>query len=217
MNPYALSKVYFFLLFLSTVIGMLYFKRLDTASRFISVLLALTLIAEVVAYYSAVHYHNSMTVYQLFNPVQFLIVSLYFNSTIPYFKKNNLGIYIGVVGVLIAFLNCYYLQPINTSNSYFLILESISIVFMSLFSFSKKFVSDNVDLLKDQHFWFTFFLLTFWSITNIYWGMRHIIQSTNARFDNIITLILIILSIITYTAFGIILFLTSKKRLQVEQ
>lgn len=217
MNPYALLNLYFFLLFLSAAVGLIYYKKLDIASRLISILLAITSIAEFAAYYSAIHYHNNMGVYQFFNPVQLLIVSLYFNYTIPYFKKNGLGIYIGVAGVLIAFLNCYYLQPLNTSNSYFLILESVLIVFMSLFSFSKKFVSDDVDLLKDQHFWFTFFLLTFWSITNIYWGMRHIIQSTNAIFDSLITLILNILSIVTYTAFGIILFLTSKKRLQIEQ
>lgn len=217
MNPYALLHIYFFMLLLSAAVGLIYYKKLDIASRLMSILLAATFIAEVAAYYRGIYYHNNMGIYQFFNPVQFLIVSLYFNYTIPYFKKNSLGIYIGVVGVLIAFLNCYYLQPINTSNSYFLILESISIVFMSLFSFSKKFVSDNVDLLKDQHFWFTFFLLTFWSITNIYWGMRHIIQSTNVMFDRLIGLILIILSIITYTAFGIILFLTSKKRLQIEQ
>lgn len=217
MNPYALLNVFFFLLFLSTVTSLFFFRRLDKASRLISILLATTLIAEASAYYSAVYYRNSMVIYQLFNPIQLFIISLYFNYTIAYFKEHNVGIFIGLIGFLVAFLNCYYLQPIKTSNSYFLIFESVLIVFMSLFSFSKKFASENVNILKDQHFWLTFLLLTFWSITNTYWGMRQIIQSTSTRFDHITTLTLSILNILTYTAFGIILFLTSKKVLQFER
>lgn len=180
-------------------------------------LLIVTFCAETYAIYSAVKYRNNMVVYHVFNPIQFLIISLYFNESIPSFKRKNIGWYIGILGVIASILNILFFQPLNTSNYYFLVFESLIIVFMALYSFIEMFLNENNDLIKNQHFWISFILLSFWSITLTYWAMHEIIDKHAAYFINYIAYILVSVNILTYLGLGTTLFLTSKQISQFER
>lgn len=158
-----------------------------------------------------------MVIYHVFNPIQFLIISLYFNESIPSFKRKNIGRYIGTIGVIASVLNILFLQPLNTSNYYFLVFESLIIVFMALYSFIEMFLNENHDLIRNQHFWISFILLSFWSITLTYWAMHEIIDKHAAYFIKYIAYILVSVNILTYLGLGATLFLTSKKVLQFER
>lgn len=199
------------------MVGFFNYKRLDLPSKLIPYLLGLTFIAEASAFYIAIKIGNNMFIYQIFNPIEFLIISCYFNFSISAFKRNHIGIYIGIFGIILGILNAVYLQPINTSNYYFLVFEGLSIVFMALYSFNRMFLSNNLDLLSNPHFWFSFILLTFWSITYTYWGMHEMIDIGAIHIVKYIGSVLMILNIITYSGFGFILFHFFSKKVVLER
>lgn len=158
-----------------------------------------------------------MVIYHVFNPIQFLIISLYFNESIPAFKRKNVGRYIGLIGVILSILNIYFLQPLHSSNYYFLVFESLIIVFMALYSFIEMFLNDNNDLIRNQHFWVSFILLSFWSITLTYWAMHEIIDKRAIYLIKYIGYILVSVNILTYLGLGVTLFLPPKKDIRIER
>lgn len=88
---------------------------------------------------------------------------------------------------------------------------------MALYSFIEMFLNENNDLIKNQHFWISFILLSFWSITLTYWAMHEIIDKHAAYFINYIAYILVSVNILTYLGLGTTLFLTSKQISQFER
>ena len=70
--------VYHSIIVVAIVIGLLRFKKLNRSSRLFLLLLFITLLAELTAFYCAVKYHNNSLVYNLFNLFQFSVICLAF-------------------------------------------------------------------------------------------------------------------------------------------
>lgn len=203
--------IYLIVIALAIIACIINLKSLDKAAIILFILLPITFFSEIVAYYSALKYKNNLWVYHFFNPVQFFVISLYYNYSIVRFRKKHIGIYIALAGVGLGILNSIYLQNLKSLNSYFLLFEGMSIIFMSLFSFSQMFIDNNIDLLKYSHFWLTFILLSFWSITFVNWGLYEVIQSKALFFMPAVLMTIWIVNVLTYLGMGLVFLYYPKK------
>jgi hypothetical protein len=176
---------------------------LQTADKWISFLLLLTLVSEMIAKYTTVVYQNDMYVYHVYSPLELLLLSLYFNERIALLKKYNVGLFIGGAGIILAVLNAILWQPLHTINSVFLMYEGFAVIGLCLYSFY-RLLMDEEEILKNVHFWFTTILLIYWSFVFFYWGLyAYFMNSFRAYLPTIIDIFQVV-NIITYAGFAII-------------
>lgn len=208
--------IYLAVIFMAIVISVFKYKQLDKASKVFCVLLVTTLISETCSFFLAKYYRNNFPVYHFFAPVQLFLVGLYFNYAIESFRRKNIGLYIGIIGILFSAFNTLYLQPIKTFNSYFLLFEGLCTIFMCLYAFNKMFVNDDIDILKSHHFWFTFILLTFWSITYVNWGVREFIRYKMLEMIFSVGNVLWLVNVLTYSGIAFVFLFYRKNIVQRE-
>ncbi len=211
------NTIFYASLFCSFLICLYRYRQFDSATRTLSVLICCALIVECAADYLARVYHNNLPLYAIYGLVEYGIICLYFNKVIDVFKKWNIGVYIGILGILLGTANLLFLQGINSLTSYFLFFESVSIVGMSLFAFFRLLlIRDDLILHRHPHFWFISILLFFWSAMLFNWGLFDFINVHMQHAAWIINLALITVSAITYICF-IFVFLFYPKMQQINE
>lgn len=212
MEPNTQFIIYLFLLTLSFITSVYHYKSSDGASRIISLLLGLTVLSETISYFFAKKYHNNMPVYHFFNPVELFMVALYFNMSIDSFRKRNIGIYIGLTGIILSTLNTIFLQPLFSLNSYFLLFEGFCIISMALFSYREMFEDEQMIIIQNPHFWFSSIFLFVSGVTYTNWALYSIVGMKMANILPPLNTIILIINMVVYTSFGLVfLFVPSKK------
>lgn len=176
----------------------------------LSLLLISTFISELIAILLINKYKNNLIIYHIFSPIQFLLISIYFNDVIKSFKEKNTGIYIGISGIAISVINTLFIQHINVLNSYYILFEGIIIIAMILHFFYSIIQQDQQVLFRNKHVWIGMSLLLFWSITYSYWALSGGITEYAYEYMPVIARILRYVNIITYSSLSII-FLLNKK------
>lgn len=155
-------------------------RMLKHSERIISVLLMCTVLSEIFAYYFMTRYSNNMYVYHVFSPLEFVFISVYYNQTVSFLKRNYIGILIAFLGCVAALVNALHFQPIDTFPSLFLLFEGFIIIILSLLSFFDILYKEDYKLVRNPQFWITFNFLIFWSFTFLIWG-TYISFSTDFR------------------------------------
>jgi len=196
--------IYHFVLAIAIFCGVKRYKFLDTGSRVITILLFLTLIFEILAVVSGHIYHTNALVYNIFDPIQFFFISLYFNRSVDVFKKNNIAIYIGTVIAIVGLLNVIFRKR-SEMDSTFLLIESFFTIAFALFSLYRQFLFyEQLDVIYYPHFWFSVILLFFWSITFMQWGLYNIILLKYKNFWHHTWLFIWSINIITYLSMAFV-------------
>lgn len=211
-----IDYIYFTVLLLAAVSSILNWPLKRREDKILSSLLFLTLISESIAQTMAIVYHNNMIVFHFFNPIQFLLISLYYNYNITLFKKNNLGIYIGVFGVVLSILNSIFLQKMVEFNNYFLLLEGLLIIGMSLQFFLEIVQKNSFFLFKNKHFWISVIFLFFWSASYTHWALSPIYLAFDKSVRSNIYLGIWSVNMICYGGLSIIFILNKKNILHNE-
>ncbi|MEO6831234.1 MAG: hypothetical protein ABI378_03185, partial [Chitinophagaceae bacterium] len=162
-------------------------------------------IAEVVARMAAIRFGNNMPVYALYSPIELLLICLYFNFSIPTLQRRGIGWYLAILGILVSVLNAVFFQPLTTFNSNFLYFEGVVIIGLSLYSF--YFLvrsSDDLQLTKLRHFWFSFIQCSFWTITFINWGLYEYFIVHVQRFVPAINIFISVISGVAYLCIALV-------------
>lgn len=201
-----LLKIYLLLLAGVSIIGIKRYSTLDTPAKIIIVLLILTSISETLAYFFSTSYKNNLFIYHIYNPIQLFILSVFYNFTISFFKRYNIGYIIGTIGLLVSILiSVLFQNPKTEFNTYFLVLESILVIGMTLSYF--------YDFLNTTHknkqfttpyFWITCLLLIYWSFTFFRWSVGVAIPSISMKNTMLINYMMYFINMVTYTGFGIV-------------
>jgi len=187
----------------SVLCGIFKFRTVDFPAKILCVLLGVTFLNEITASVFAIKYHNNLSVYSIFNIVQFVLLAAYFNFAIDVFRKSNIGLYIGIAGMAVGILNIVFLEPLGNFNTNFLLFEALCIIAMALFFFFRLLlVNDNFQLHRYPHFWFSVILVFFWSASFLCWGLYdyYIYLKKGSK---IISYSILAINLITYIAIGI--------------
>ena len=162
--------VYLTLLAITFCLGIYRWRQLNSSDRIIAVLIALTLVQEIVAFVGYWFWRHNLFTYHFYSPIEFFIICYYFNSNSAILVKRNWGILLGVFGIGVAIVNTLFFQPITVFNSYYLIFEATFIIILCLLSLAEQLLDDSVHL-KSTQFMITVVLLLYWSLTYIGWGV----------------------------------------------
>lgn len=181
------------------------FNILDRPSRILTALVCCAFVNESIAFYLAKKYHNNVPLYNIYCFIEFTFLCIYFDNLIDVFIKKKVGIYVCIAGVILGILNLSFVQHLNTINSYFLFLEGLLVIGMSLFAFFRLLLKhDSLHFYRYHHFWFLSALIFFWSITFLNWGLYDYINMNFKEASWMTNYTLTIASIITYTSIGIV-------------
>lgn len=194
-----------------------FYARLSLPFKILTWLLGITFLVEVGAFFLAYVAGANLSLYNVFLVVQFLFVSLYFNYSIDTFRKKNIGIWIGVTGIILGILNNLFVQSLLEVNSYFILFAGISIISMSLYSFARlmlvrDFEDTDQDLLHCPQFWVTVSMTFFWSTSFLLWGMYEYFKQAGTHALPWVHLAIRLVNVLTYSVIG-----TSILKHQIEQ
>jgi len=183
------------------------YKKLPFSLKIFSHLLLLTLLAETTANFVAIKYHNNMTVYSLYNPVQLFFTCWYFNQSIAILRKHN----IGILGILAGIADIIFLEPFGQSNKNFLFFEGVVIISLSLLSFARMML-ERRDLMRNPHFWMGIILSFFWTISFCNQGLYNYLMVRFPKYVGIAGYSILVVGLITYGSFALMFLLYPKLR-----
>ncbi|HXS37524.1 MAG TPA: hypothetical protein VN721_12550 [Flavipsychrobacter sp.] len=202
-----------FVLVITFIFGASRFKFFDGPTKILLLLICIEIINEIIAFFFAKEYNNNYPVYNIYSLIELFIISLYFNFSIDLFRKWNIGVYIGIIGIIVGLINLHYLQSIKTFNSYFLLFEAFCIIGMALFAFFRLLLKhEQLVLLQYPHFWFITFLLLFWSVTFLLWGCYKILIDKLGSGMWMVNMGLWIVNLIMYAGIGVVFLLYPKMK-----
>lgn len=191
--------------------GVYNYKYLSTGAKVILLLLIVSVITEQIATYFAYEFHNTYYVYGIYNPIQLVIISWYYNTTIDRFKINNAGIIIGLTGAVFGIINYLFIQSPKVMNSYFLLTECLIVIAYSLYFFYRLLLGDDdIKLFANPNFWFASLFLFYWTGTFLIWGMYDYLRFNVVGSSSLVHILLLIVSVITYIGFGTVFLLYKK-------
>lgn len=174
------------------------------ADKWISFLLAATLLFEIISEVASHTLQNNMYVYHVWSPIQLFLICSYFNDSIKTLKRHRTGYILGCLGILVAIVNASFIQPPSTLNSIFLLYEGFIVIGLCLYAFY-NLASKDVELTKNVHFWFTTILLIYWSVVYVYWGMYKFMNNILSDYIYTIMYTMMSVNILAYAAIAIIL------------
>lgn len=164
---------------LSFICGLCRVKQLDKASKLVVLLAGSSFFCELIAHFFALNKKNNYPIYNVFSLIEFLILSIYFNTIIDRFKNKKVGVILGVSGVLFGILNILLFQPLDSFNNNFLFLEGFTIICLCLYSFYEILLNeDSIELNTMPAFWFNTAFLMYWSATYLTWPIYILVQIT---------------------------------------
>lgn len=201
--------IYHSIMVLGIITGLLQLKKINRSSRIFLLLLIITLLIELAAYYCGVKYRDNRFIYNPFNLVQFTLIStaFYLESRI----KHMLVIY--VVFLLFVFFNSIFYQPLlKSSNSNSFLVEQLLIIVLYFMYLVTYFKTTDQDSLKYfPLFWIGLGWLIF-SVTSIVSFGFDYITAEGSFWDKISVWVKMISNYLLYLSF-IIAFLSPQKSL----
>ena len=164
-------------------------KDLGLAERFLAILMWTTFFVETVATMKFYLKSNSQPVYHVFSPIEFMLMCLYFNYSIRFFKRHNLGWYLGFLGVLFSIINTLVLQKMTSINSNFLIWEGAAIIACCFISLHQILLDEEQLPYRFANFWFTVCFCFFWGTTFTGWGMTSVLDSNSREINKVVGIV----------------------------
>lgn len=195
--------IYLVILCFAAIAGLIHYKKMDKPTRIMVWYVILTLFSESIATFDAFVYKNNLAVYHFYCPLQFFLLSLYFNFSTKEQRVSNIGWIIGVTGITLSIINSIYFQrPTKELNTNFVILESFLIIGMSLFSFYRLLASDVIYVHLLPKFWFSSIFLVFWSFTFFYWLVGVVIYRSMPNMSFWLDTMIWFINIVAYSGFA---------------
>ena len=202
--------LYFVLLSIGAFFTLRNWNCLTVSDRHIGILVLLTVISEITAEVLSAKIRNNMYVYHVYSPLEFVLISLYFNNRIEALKNRNIGILIALAGIIVAGLNTIFVQRPNSLNSNFLLFEALVIICLCVYSFYKIIKDEHEKTVTSVHFWVTSLLLFYWSFVFFFWGAYSIFTAEKPSFFYDLFYLLWFINILTYGGFALV-FMKYKK------
>lgn len=207
-----ISDIYGYTLFFSALYAIYSYRRVDKATKFICMLIWLSSVTESVAWLAVVKFSNNLPVYGVASIAEFIVICLYFNDSLPYYKHRHTGRIVAAAGALFGILNTIIFQPLLTINSNFLFVECICVVCLSLFAIYQRLMATDMRLLKETHFWGSCIFLGYKCSALWSWGFYDYVSDRFIGQIIYLNIGLLLVNLLTYLSLAILLFLCPKMR-----
>jgi hypothetical protein len=208
--------LYLVLLVYLLVLGLIRFKRLTQPFQILIILIACTLISEIISRILIFEFKNSSPVYHVFNIINFTGYALiyYFLLQSKLSRKIILALIAGAV--CFSIFNTIFLQNLWSFPSNFLLILCFLNIYCSLLLF-RQMLNDNVetDILRQSIFWFNCAVLLFYTAIFLNWSFYNYLVRN--RFNTkIISTIMYYLNILYYIVVGISIHINNRRAVPVK-
>jgi len=177
MTSRLLFSIYLIVLVLTIIKGFIRYKRFDNATKVLLLLLCITTISEIICLIRVENHKGKAPVYHIYTIIEILLTTAYFLKTIKSYHFSRYMLISATIWPVLGMLNLVYLQPLHKFNSNILMLESICIIAMSLYSLYKILLNDTLhNVLKYPHFWIWSLQLFYWSSSFFFWGYYEVLM-----------------------------------------
>jgi len=201
-----LLSIYIILLVIVSLLSFSNTADNDTSIKLLRIYAIVTTITEIIAFLLYYKKGNNVIIYHIYSPIQLLILSAYYNQTIGFFKQKGIGYIIGVSGLFLSLFNSLFIQqPPSSLNSYFIIIEAMLVISMTLCYFY-DFLNTKLTTkhFTTPDFWISCLLLLFWSFTFFRWLASLSMPGVVSANIYYILYMMWAINIITYTGFGLV-------------
>lgn len=207
MSAWLINRLILLMILLfASIMSLIWLKKLDKASKYISGLLCLTFATEALSLWAAYAFQQNNPIYNISNIISYILFCSYFNNIFRSSSMKSVMLTFGLVGVVLAITNIIFIQGLYILNTNFLAFESITIVWMSLYYYYDFLKSDTYLKKLPIHFWITSLILIFWSFALFHWLVGIYIMHLKSPSSDLPYNILLIVNMLTYLSFGILFF-----------
>lgn len=143
------------LISIAGLMGLLRWRRSDTAVRTFSTLILVIMLCELMAWWWAQRYGNNNVVYRAFDIVQIIVVCIYFNKAIHWMRRRDLGLWLAGGFLFLGLAEYLPHWQVNTSTNYFLLAEGLVILCLcTLLQVQLYRTPGPLPVTSFAHFWF---------------------------------------------------------------
>ena len=167
---------YYSSLILAGLTSLVFIKKIDLPFRLLGGLIIVTLGSELIAKYISGNLgRDNSIVYHVFTIVEYIFYSLIYASFFKNRRWDRILIAMVIFLLAIEVLNIIFFQSIFDSDTNTVLLESVLLIFLSLFLFDKiRESNDYKNILKENIFWFNCAVLVYYPFNVLIWGFHSI-------------------------------------------
>lgn len=199
--------IYLGILLIASVIGISRYKKLTPGFKMLTVLMPVTLIAEIMNRVLAKEIHNNLMVSHFITPAEYLLFSLtyYYALINPRVKK---GILYTIPVVFVFFIiNTLYIQGFWKFNTNGILVEMAALLIYSLLGFTQLILNISSKSLTSQPlFWLSTALLIFSSTMFFKFGLQNYFIAHHVNYDILENLVTYV-NMLLYFLIGIALYI----------
>lgn len=197
-----LIYVYYIVLLLASLFAIKNFNKLNKSLKIFGLLVVLTFVFELCAFYMAKTRHNNIIVYVVFTPIELILINFayYTHQKDSLFRKTS-------IALTLLFI-VYFITQIGGLNlSVFpdklIMIENIILCIIVAYS-SYLIVSKQhyIEMKKNKMIWINMGFLFFLSTSFFIWGFHHLIKTNEINL--ILRFTLIISNIILYSTMALV-------------
>lgn len=192
---------------LAIISGLFTIRMADKAIRIIFAFLILNFISELFAEYTAYYWRNNLVVYNIFGFVSLVSISYYYNEAVDVFYKYKIGYLTSIACLVFGLYNLLAMQA-KSLNIYFIVLESVVILIMSLFAITRLLLTQPAQgLIRNPHLWISIVLAFSWTMTYCYLALFAYDESKKLGLQGFLLKSQLCCNSLTYISFTLIFLL----------
>lgn len=160
------------LLFISLLTGIFRWKVLESGSKALVILLLFSLVNEIICLWLIKSKISAGPAHHIFSYFEICLITLFFLHVVKAKNVKKWSILSAAVWFAIVILNIMLFQPLTRLNTNVLLLESFSIIAMSLLALYRILLSENqINILKYAPFLLVILQMILWSGSFFFWGV----------------------------------------------
>lgn len=167
--------VYLVCLVLPLVIGIRYFRYLDTGLKLIWIFILLTFVCELTAGVVGIEWHNNLVVYHVYTPLCLALFCAYYHYRLTWIRRYRLAYLIAIAGIAVEILDTLRFDPLTTLDSNAILFSTMCIVLMSVGGVVTCIVEGKGPVRRDPHARISLLFCVFWIGFGLLLGCRDIL------------------------------------------
>ncbi|TXJ25914.1 MAG: hypothetical protein E6Q24_13580 [Chitinophagaceae bacterium] len=209
--------LYLILLVYLLVLGLIRFKKLTLPFQILTVLIACTLVSEIISRVLINVFKNSSPVYHVFNIVNFTGYALIYYFLLQSRLSRKVILLLIAGAVCFSVFNTIFLQSLWSFPSNFLLILCFLNIYCALLLFRQMLHDDEeIDILRQSVFWFNCAVLLFYTAIFLNWSFYNYLVRNKFNTKTIST-IMYYLNIAYYIVVGISIHINNRKAVPVKQ
>lgn len=212
-----MTGIYYSVLFIAGLLTLFRFRKMDVPGRLICALIWLGILTEWAGRYTAGSLTSNVAVYQGSLIAECVLFALYFNYSVPVFRKSGIGYYVGVLLVFLAAVCPGLVEVPDRGNDGFEVFSRLVVLMMAFYAILNRVL--RLPLFKrvqhDFHFWIMTVIVFYECLALVSWGLYNTDNQTVVAIQDVLHVLFALNGMAIYAALAILLFLYPRLNRQV--